>query len=148
MTDIRERVLAALAAYDEAAEVYAAHADDDHASVKDYENWEDTQLDVLDTFITFARSIVTPEEGIRVLTLNAAPLPEGRMLGLRAGWINGENEHLVFDLDSTAGFGGVAMSMHVEFKDGGSVTETADIRDMATAWANALLAEHTAAVTS
>lgn len=79
----------------------------------------------------------------REMTILAERLPEYRILGLRAGWLNGESDELEFDLDSGAGFGNASLSMSVRFKDNESrVTETVDMRKVATMWANALLAEH------
>ena len=78
----------------------------------------------------------------RILTIEAKPLEENHILGLRAGWVHGESDELEFDLDSGAGFGSTGLSMSVTFADGTRVTEVATITELAKQWANALLAEH------
>lgn len=147
MSDLIQRVHAALAAYDEAAEAYAEHADDDHASVRDYEDWEDAQLDVLDTFLTFARAMVAPEgehEGEIPIVVWAKPLGENHIFGLREQFASAVIPEGVVTFDHNFGFAGLHLMAAVTFNDGGgTVQESIPIEPMLNAWIERIVHTHT-----
>lgn len=78
----------------------------------------------------------------RELTVEANPLPENTILGLREQFGHAEVKESKVTFCHGFGFGITAISVEVDFPDGRHVAETINIQDLLTQWAKQVLREN------
>ena len=77
----------------------------------------------------------------RKLTVEAKPLDENHILGLREGFATAEYQGAKLSWSHGFGFGATSISIEIKLPDGSWVTETINIQPLLMEWAKQILNE-------
>jgi hypothetical protein len=77
----------------------------------------------------------------RQLAVDAGPLDDGYILGLRESFATATHQEVKLDWCHTFGYGGTQLSLEATFPDGTTVTETMKLMPLLQAWALQLINE-------